>query len=346
MIANLKTISTAFGRHSSSSSAVLVSGFLLSLIFTNISPAPANAIDSMFTVNESIPSYQPGKLDKVELSSVGSDSMGGLVDVWVGEYKSFQPTVSIEVVSEGSAMGAAALIEGTADLGPMAREMKGSEVEEFRAKYGFEPTQVKTALAGTAVYVAKENPITELTFDQLDAIFSEGRKRGALASVKTWAELGIKEPLGKQNLALYGSALTATTTAYFKQQVMLQGTFITGITETADVKSMLTMVATNPAAIGFGAVVTNLEGVKMVAIRKSSAEPAYLPTLENLVQDQYPLGRFLNVYLVREPAQNLEPATTDFLRFVLSRQGQQVVVREGFIPLPANIITDELKKLS
>lgn len=307
--------------------------------------SPLAIAEGPFEVSPELPEYKPAQLTEATINSVGSDSMGGLVDVWVNEYRQYQPDVAVRVLSRGSATAPAALIEGTADIGPMVRPMKEAELEEFKLKYGFEPTQIRTALAGVAVYVSKDNPLNSLTFEQLDAIYSVTNNRGLRKEVVTWGDLGAKGKLADEQIMRLGPDAHSYPYAFFRQQVTLQGDYHPAVTSTADVNSMLEAVAANPSAIGYGPIAGATDKVKILAIAKEGGDKPTLPTMSSLENGRYPLGRFLNVYFAHDPSVGLEPATKDFLRFVLSKKGQELVQAQGLIPLPATVVRTELQKL-
>ncbi len=299
---------------------------------------------------EDAPRYTPAPHLDGALTSVGSDSMADLMALWAEGYKKLQPKVELNVTSRGSATAPAALIEGAAELGPMSRPMKAAEISEFKTKYGFEPTQVRTAIAAVTVYVAKENPIQEISFEQLDAIFSTSKKRGGATVASTWGDLGVKGEFAAQPIVAVGVTADLTTQAFFRQQVMLQGEFVPTLMSTANNEAMFQMIGSNRAAIGFGEARTQNgkkapEGVKAIAVRRTASDKAILPTEATLLSGEYPLGRFLNIYVVRYPGEPVEPSTKDFLRFVLSEQGQRTVRAEGLIPLSPKMIREELAKL-
>ncbi len=315
----------------------ILSALLVTTISTSAWAEPGQAGD--------LPHYQPAILEQGSLTSVGSDSMDELVGKWVEAYKLFQPTVSIQVQSRGSATAPAALIEGVADLGPMARPMKTPELESFKQKYGFAPTQIRTAVAGTAVYVSPENPLTQISLDDLDAIYSAERKRGTKSAAITWGDLNAKGGFGDLPIMALGTVPGDVTHTYFRQRVLLQSPFAESVISTADTRSMFATIVANKNAIGFGEAGFANGQVKALAIKEEPKGTAYLPTKENLLNSRYPLGRYLNVYIVRHRGEELDATTKDFLRFVLSVEGQQVVESQGLMPLPASVVKEELKKL-
>lgn len=315
-------------------------------------PAAAENIlhEPQYKVDPSLPSYAPSVKIEKALTSIGSDSMGDLVDRWAEAYGKLQP-VAIKVEHQGSASAPAALIEGSADIGPMARPMKQTERSGFVARYGFQPTQVRTAIAAVAIYVNKQNPLNEISFDELNAIYSAQPKSG-LTRPSGWSELGR----GSKDLAaapgdpaVYPIAASADpyAFAYFRQQVLVATDLDPSVATTGDVGSMLELVAAKPNAIGFGLLTSPPPGVKILAVRRASSERAVMPAAAELEKDGYPLGRFLNVYLVRDPGagKGVDDEVRDFLSFVLSKQGQTLVAKEGLMPLSHKLVNEERSRL-
>ncbi len=315
-------------------SFIVTSGLLLSVFF----PSSARC-------EETLPVYEPVPLKAESLTSVGSDSMDELVSLWVQTYKKYQPHVTIEVKSQGSASAPPALIEGSADFGPMVRPMTTPELEDFELKYGFKPTQIKTALVGLSVYVSKANPLNKISLKELDAIFSKNRERGASSQLTQWSQLGTGGEFGNNAIIPIGRPHNSYLTAYFRQRVLLQGDFLPEVASTADMNSMLQTIATNPGAIGFGDMNVSGEGIKTLAVSENLEDKAFTPNLMTMLKEQYPLARFLSVYIVRFPGKALDEPTKDFLKFVLSHEGQKIVETQGFVPLPANVVNEERQKL-
>lgn len=295
-----------------------------------------------------LPEYKPAQLADGHLTSVGSDSMDELVGKWVEEYKLQQPSVITQVASFGSASAPPALIEGTANLGHMARPMKGNELDDFKFKYGFEPTQIKSALCGVAVYVSNKSPIKQLTFDQLDAIYSASNKRGG-KSATTWSDLGLAGQLGARPIMALGIVADSQPNTYFKQMVLLQGEFKESVTAIADTRSIIETIAANDNAIGYGNFASltpeQRSKVKLIAVARDASSSAVLPSEQSIQSGEYPLARALNLYFVRYPGKPMDAAVRDFLTFALSRQGQKIVAREGLVPLSGALVEEELQKI-
>lgn len=293
--------------------------------------------------------YNPAQLKPGTISSVGSDSMADLVRFWVDAYKEVQPSVTVNVVSRGSATAPAALIDGSADLGPMARPMKTNERDAFITRYGFEPTQIKTAYSAISVYVSKDNPLNEITLADLDRLYSAERRRGATTSATKWSDLNVSGPLANQSIVVTSPTKESVPAAYFRQQVLMQGEFAKSVLPTTSIKSLLQSVAANNATIGFGESVLNSEAlaqVKVLAVKDADANNAILPSAATIEDGSYPISRVLSVYLVRFPGETIDPALKDFLNFVLSKQGQAVVAKIGLLPLSPTAASEELAKLN
>ena len=292
-----------------------------------------------------LPSYRPEPLAETRLTSVGSDSMGSLVRIWVEEYRKLQPEVSVQIASRGSATAAAALIEGSADLGPMVRPMKSNEREEFIAAYGFEPTQVRTALSAVTVYVAESNPIKSLNFAKLERLFGKKPERSTQGIIQSWGELGVKSALKDTAIAKFRMTDDSPLSGFFRQQVLLQGEYQDGIALLPDNAEFCKLLAQTDNPLFVGPPNLNCPGMRALAISKEQHEAAVLPTTQNIALEVYPLARYLHIYFVREPGELVDASLRDFLRFVLSKEGQAVVARQGLIPLTVGAVEEELSKL-
>src|SRR5688572_22405204 len=137
-------------------------------------------------VDPALPSYRPVSGISGNISSVGSDTLNNLMTYWAETFGRHYPNVKIQIEGKGSSTAPPALISGTAQLGPMSRPMKGSEIDQFEKKHGYKPTPIRTSVDALAVFVNKDNPITCLTLPQVDAIFSKSRRLGHREDVKTW----------------------------------------------------------------------------------------------------------------------------------------------------------------
>jgi phosphate transport system substrate-binding protein len=302
--------------------------------------APAGAVE----VDPNLPEYT--KTDGVggNLNSVGSDTLNNLMTFWAEEFKRIYPNVKPQIEGKGSSTAPPALIEGTAQLGPMSRMMKKEEIEKFETKYGFQPTAVGVALDCLAVYVNKDNPVRELSCPELDAIFSQTRK-GGLANIAEWGQVGAGGNWARKPISLYGRNSASGTYGYFKQHALFKGDFKDTVKEQPGSAAVVQGITQDRAGIGYSGIGYITSGVETLAISRKQGEKAYLPTYENAMAGHYPLARMLYVYVVKEPHQPLPPLVREFLRFVLSRQGQEVVIKDGYLPLPAPVAAQQLEKI-
>ena len=341
--------------HSRFIGLALVGAFIAGTFPGSSALADGTQKEPLLKVDPTLPIYTPAGRSEKPLTSIGSDSMGDLVERWADAYSKLQP-VAIKVEHQGSASAPAALIEGSADLGPMARAMKPTELNGFIARYGFEPTQVRTAIAGVAIYVSKTNPLHEITFDQLNAIYSAQPKSG-LTRPESWQALlpgkdttdldSTKE--GTPGIYALGANMDPYAFAYFRQQVLEATDLDSRVTSTDDVRSIFEVIQKNPNAIGFGLLATPPAGVKMLAVKRTTGDRSVMPTEAELKKGNYPLGRFLNVYIVRDPDKGtnkgIDDGVKDFLTFILSKQGQTLVAKEGLMPLSPSLVAAERSRL-
>jgi len=319
-------------------------GVILGLLLLLASPGPGFA-QEVLTVDPGIPSYEP--VDGVEgtLISVGSDTLNNLMALWSEGFRSYYPHVQFEIEGKGSSTAPPALIAGTAQLGPMSREMRASEIDQFEARYGYPPTQLRVALDALAVYVNRDNPIQGLTIAQVDAIFSKTRACGYPENVSTWDQVGLTGIFADRPISLYGRNSASGTYGFFKENALCGGDFKDEVKEQPGSASVVQGVTVDLYGIGYSGIGYRTSGVRAVPLAFAEGEPPAEPTLENVLSGEYPLGRFLYIYVNKAPGQPLPPVVREFLRYVFSREGQEAVIRDGYLPLPAEVVAAELAKL-
>lgn len=293
-------------------------------------------------VDENLNVYKKTSGVSGNLSSVGSDTLANLMTLWAEEFKRQYPNVNIQIQAAGSSTAPPALTEGTSNFGPMSRKMKDKELEAFEKKHGYKPTPIAVAIDALAVYVHKDNPIEGLTIPQVDAIFSSTRKCGAESDVSDWKALGL-DNLG--DIQLYGRNSVSGTYGYFKKKALCKGDFKNTVNEQPGSASVVQSVSLSKNGIGYSGIGYKTSGVKAVALTKKEGKPFVEATPENAISGSYPLGRQLYVYVNKHPNKALSPIELEFLKMVLSKVGQEVVVKDGYIPLPAKVAEKQLKKL-
>ncbi|MDQ8037480.1 MAG: phosphate ABC transporter substrate-binding protein PstS family protein [Pedobacter sp.] len=287
------------------------------------------------TVDAKLPNYEKTTGVSGNLSSIGSDSLNNLMTLWAETFKKQYPNVNIQIQGAGSSTAPPALEQGTANLGPMSREMKDNEIQAFEKKYGYKPTAVVVAIDALAVFVHKDNPIKGLALPLVDAAFSDTRKCGYEKAVTKWSDLGVKGALASQSLQLYGRNSVSGTYGYFKEHALCKGDFKKNVNEQPGSASVVQSVSTSLNGIGYSGIGYKTSSVRAVPLKGSDGE-FYEANEKNALSGKYPLARPLLVYVNKHPNKPLSPLEAQFFKLVLSKQGQEVVEKDGYIPLPAD----------
>ena len=278
------------------------------------------------------------------LSSVGSDTLANLMTLWAEEFKRNYPNVNIQIQAAGSSTAPPALIEGTSNIGPMSRMMKDKELAAFETKYGYKPTAVPVAIDALAVFVNKDNPVEGLKIADVDAIFSATRKCGGEADIVNWGQVGVAGALGQRDMQIYGRNSVSGTYGYFKSKALCKGDFKNSVNEQPGSASVVQSVATSLNGIGYSGIGYKTSSVRAVPLSKKGG--AFIEaTPDNATNGTYPLARFLYVYVNKAPNKNLSPLEREFVKLVMSKVGQEVVVKDGYIPLPLKVVNKTLKSL-
>ncbi|GAN35393.1 MAG: PstS family phosphate ABC transporter substrate-binding protein [Candidatus Brocadia sp. AMX2] len=278
------------------------------------------------------------------LNSIGSDTMNNLMTYWAEGFNKVYPNVKVQIEGKGSTTAPPALISGTAQMGPMSRAMKPTEIDAFEKKYGYKPTAIRTALDALAVYVNKDNPLKGLCIPQIDAIFSKTRKGKYKEDIKTWGQLGLTGEWSTRPISLYGRNSASGTYGYFKEHALYKGDFKDTVKEQPGSASVIQGVAADRYAIGYSGIGYKTSGVIAVPLSLKEGEPYKEAEIKNVMNGSYPLARFLYIYINKKPGQPLDPLVREFVKYILSKEGQEVAVKDGFLPLPASVVEEELKK--
>ena len=279
------------------------------------------------------------------ISSIGSDSLNNLMTLWAEGFGKFYPNAKIQIEGKGSSTAPPALIAGTAQLGPMSREMKGSEVDAFEKKYGYKPTQIRTSVDALAVFVNKDNPIKCMTIAQVDAVFSKSRRHGGKEDIKTWGQLGLTGEWANKPISLYGRNSASGTYGFFKEQTLKNGDFKDEVKEQPGSASVVQGITVDRFAMGYSGIGYATAGVRTVPLAEKEGAKCYEADPDNAYAGTYPLARFLYVYINKAPGKPLDPLTREFVKLVVSREGQEVVIKDGYFPIPASIAKEELNKV-
>src|SRR5262245_2424815 len=279
------------------------------------------------------------------ISSVGSDTLNNLMTLWAEQVQKFYPNAKIQIEGKGSSTAPPALIAGTAQLGPMSRSMKGTEIDGFEKKYGYKPTAIRTSVDALAVFVNKDNPVKCLTLPQVDAVFSKSRRGGHAEDVKTWGQLGLTGEWASKPISLYGRNSASGTYGFFKEHILKNGDYKDEVKEQPGSAAVVQGVTVDRFAVGYSGIGYATAGVRAVALAEKAGAKCEEATADNSYSGEYPLARFLFVYINKAPGKVLDPLTREFAKLVLSKEGQEVVVKDGYFPIPAQIAKEELGKI-
>jgi phosphate transport system substrate-binding protein len=289
--------------------------------------------------------YKPVSGVSGNLSSVGSDSLNNLMTFWAELFAKYYPNARVQIEGKGSSTAPPALISGTAQLGPMSREMKGSEIDQFEKKYGYKPTALRTSVDALAVFVNKDNPIKCLSLSQVDAVFSKSRRRGAKDDVTTWGQLGLTGEWATRPISLYGRNSASGTYGFFKEHSLKNGDYKDSVKEQPGSASVVQGITVDRFAMGYSGIGYATAGVRAVPLTEKDGGKCVEATAENSYSGTYPLSRFLYVYVNRAPGKPLDPLTRELARLMFSREGQEAVVKDGYFPIPASVAKEELNKV-
>ncbi len=297
----------------------------------------AIAIAQEVKVDPSIPTYTKTSGVSGNINSVGSDTMNNLMALWCEKFSKEYPNVKCQIEGKGSSTAPPALIEGTAQFGPMSRPMKSKEVDEFEKAFGYKPMEVPTSIDTLAVFVNKDNPIECLTIEQVDAIFSKNRTCGSSDDIATWGQLGLTGDWANVPISMYGRNSASGTYGYFKKHALCKGDYKDSVKEQPGSASVVQGITEDKGGIGYSGIGYITSGVKAIELAPKGTTDCAAPNLDNIISKKYPLGRYLYLYVNKKPNEALDPLRLEFLKFVLSKQGQEVVVKDGYLPLPASV---------
>jgi phosphate transport system substrate-binding protein len=249
-----------------------------------------------------------------------------LAQSWAEEYKKAAPGVNVEVSGGGSGVGIAALTKGTIDIANASRNMKPDEIEQAKKNTGKDPKEFVVGYDALAIYVNKDNPLNEITLDQIAQIYVEGGK------LTKWSELGVTIPgTSSDEIVRVSRQSSSGTYEFLREHVLNKKDFKLGSRDMNGSKEVVDLVASTPTAIGYSGMGYATSGVKMLKVKKTTNDPAYEPSVPNTLSKTYPIARSLLVYTLGEP----QGAVKNYIAWILSDAGQKVVEATGYVPLPA-----------
>jgi phosphate transport system substrate-binding protein len=291
-------------------------------------------------IDPQIQSYARATGISGSLTIAGSETMKGLSLRWESKLKELYPGLVIHVQGIGSETGPPALLEGKAQIAAMSRQMTREEIETFAKRHGYEPTEVPVAADALAVFVHRDNPISGLTLQELDGMFCRERRRGMAEAITSWAQLGLNGEWSQASILLLGRNPASGTATFFREHVCNNGEFKQTMKTEAGSASVVVGITKDRHAVGFSGIGYRTSTVKPVPLSTGKGSPSIEPTFENAINGSYPLRRHLYLYINKPPKSAVSPAVTEFVKFAMSQEGQQIVVKEGFFPLP----TEELNR--
>lgn len=291
-------------------------------------------------IDPKLPDYSAASGVSGNLTSIGSDTLNNLMTLWSEGFRSFYPNVAIQIQGAGSGTAPPALIEGTAQFGPMSRAMRGSEIEEFEAKYGYAPTPLRGAIDALGVFVHRDNPLECLSLQEVDAIFSSTRAGGADAAITTWGQVGLTGEWANRPIAMYGRNSASGTYGYFKEVALFGGDYSPEVREQPGSSTVIQGVAADIGGIGYSGIGYGTADVRAIKIR---GEDGKCYSAADAPSGNYAIARFLYVYMNVDPNAKMEPLRAEFVRYVYSKSGQADVVRAGFFPVTATVADADLK---
>ena len=279
------------------------------------------------------------------INSIGSDTLNNLITLWAEGFRKQYPNVKIQVEGKGSSTAPPALIEGTAQLGPMSRTMKSSEIDAFEAKFGYPPTPYPVAVDALALFVNKDNPVKGLTIPEVDALFSKSRRQGLAIDPTRWGQIGLADDWVTAPISLYGRNSASGTYGFFKEHALKNGDFKDQVKEQPGSASVVQGISEDRFGIGYSGIGYTTSGVKMVPLAAKSGQPFIEPTQANTKNGTYPLWRYLYIYVNQAPGKPLSPIVKEFLAYVYSREGQSDVLRDGYFPVDGKVADTHLTKI-
>jgi phosphate transport system substrate-binding protein len=326
--------------------AHLVSGLVLAAGMTCLGGLQAQTAQTRAKVPATIPSYQPTAKVKGPIDLPGADELADLGDEWSQVFRKIHPEANLIYRSKLTKDAIKEFVEGSSLLVLAAREMTADETKAFQAKFSYMPMRIPVCLDANIVFVNKNNPITSITMEQLDAIYSKSRQGGAKSQAVVWGDLGLKGEWAKLPINAYARAEGTATRASFAEKAMLKGDYRSGIQDRDDSSALAEAVMTDQAGIAFGTMASWYFANKVIPVVPFHGEDARFPNQDNITTSKYPMPRLFYAYLNRTPGQPLPAPINEVIHFLLTKEGQNAVADSGLLPGPPEFIQIALKRLS
>jgi phosphate transport system substrate-binding protein len=288
--------------------------------------------------------YKPVASLSGKLKSVGSDTMLHEMELWAEGFIDMYPSVQIEIEGKGSNTAPQALLAGESQLAPMSRQMSPDEIDSFQSKFGYKPTGVLVAVDALAIYVNKYNPIQCLSIEQLQRIFAADVHNGG-KSAKTWGDVGITGEWATHPIVVFGRNSLSGTYKFFKQNVLEGGDFSETVQQQPGSEAVVYAVGGDIDAIGYSGIGYKTDEVRAIPIAPNDSKKCIDAGFENTYTRKSPLARGLYVYLLKDPKTPIDTLSGEFVKYVLSRDGQSQAKKGGYYPITRNIREHELTRL-
>jgi phosphate transport system substrate-binding protein len=295
-------------------------------------------------IDPSVPNYETVSGVSGNLNSIGSDTLNNLMTLWAEGFKKAYPNVNVQIEGKGSSTAPPALIEGTAQIGPMSRPMKAEEIDAFEKKFGYKPTEVNVAVDALAVFAHKDNPLKGMSMQQVDAIFSSTRKAGG-ADITEWGQLGLTDWKGRA-ISLFGRNSASGTYGFFQEHALAKGDFKPSVKEQPGSSAVVQGIGGDIYALGYSGIGYKTSGVRALPLASENGGEFFEANYANALSGDYPMARFLIVYVNKKPGEPLDKLTLEFLKFVLSKEGQMIVEKDNYFPMPAELSAETVETLS
>lgn len=303
------------------------------------------AASAALALDQNLPAYHVVDGLSGHIKSVGSDTLGREMKLWAKAFEDLYPDVKIEIEAIGSATAPPALLEGTSQFGPMSRPMTAEELSAFEKKYGYKVSSFRVAVDALAVYVNKDNPISCITIPQLSGIFSPNRMAPGSAAIKTWGDLGLTGEWASRPITLYGRNSLSGTYEYFREAALYGGDYRSDLKEQPGSEAVVQSVASDKFAVGYSGIGYRTDGVRAVPLAPYYGAKCYDASSEATLSRKYPIARYLYVYVNKKPNQPLDPLRAEFIKYILSKDGQIQTEKGGFFTITNEIREHELTKL-
>ena len=317
---------------------------VMGLVAFRPAPLQAQAAQARPQVSPACPGYVATATVTGVLDLPGAEELSELGDEWNHGFQTVQPDGGINFQPRPTREIIKALVEGTSPVGITAREFTPEETKAFKDKFGYLPMRFPVCMDANLIFVHKDNPLTSISMEQLDAIYGKARLGGAKAPVLLWGDLGVKGALAKHQINAYTLPDGASRES-FANLALLKGEFRPGVLPVEDAFKAAEAILSDPAGIAYGTFAAWYTANKVLPVVPFQGKDSRFPNQDNITSSRYPMARLYHVYVNRAPGKALEPRLNEVLHYILSSEGQNKVADVGIMPGPVEFLTIALKRL-